>query len=526
MSLRARLVLALMALALLPTVIFTAFTLDQLGRATARWFRPGVDRALDSGVEVTKSALTRLETTVLAAADECAVRLGGPAPRAVPASPPRAPVTGDARRAVVAGFLRGTGIDVVQFYRREPQGWRMTGQVTPEGILLPDVFDFSSEIEPALLSTRVIRSDAGALGAVASLGADDALVAAIWVPPTFFADMDSVGEALGYYRQLGVVVDVQRRYVWLLVALVGVMIAVLALVLARGLAGQMARPLADLSGAIERVAAGDLRVRVEPRGAREMRTLGEGFNTMTASLAGAREKLQLAEREATWREVARRLAHEFKNILNPMSLSLYRLRRRTEAMAPEHRAVYEESLEAIDDGIHQITRLADQFSKYARMPEPHFEPLDLTEVVRAAGRMHEHERVHVLFQPGPPLPIRGDSLLLSRAIHNLLLNACEASPEDAEVRVRTRPDGDLAMLEVFDLGPGVPEELLGTIFDPYVSTKNRGSGLGLSLVRDVAAQHEGAAGIENEPAGGARAWLAIPLARDAAAGSPTKEWTS
>lgn len=523
MTLRARLVLALMALALLPTVIFTVFTLDQLDRATDRWFRPGVDRALDSGVEVTKSALTRLETTVLAMADEAAVRLGGPRAAAPFAASPPPPRREASRRAVVTDLLRGSGIDVVQFYRREPEGWRMVEQLTPEGILLPNAFDFAATLEPALLSTRVIRSPAGALGAVASLGPDDALVAAIWVPPTFFADMDSVGMALGYYRRLGVVVDVQRRYVWLLVALLGVLIAALALVLAHRLAAQMARPLADLSGAIERVAGGDLDVRVRPAGAREFRALGEGFNTMAASLAGAREKLQAAEREATWREVARRLAHEFKNIMNPMSLSLYRLRRRADAVAPEHRRVYEESLEAIDEGIVQVTRLSNQFSKYARMPEPHFERLDLTEVARSAGRLHEHERVQVAFEPGPTLPIRGDSLLLSRAIHNLLLNACEASPEGAVVTARTRAADGRALIEVIDGGPGVPAELLPAIFDPYVSTKNRGSGLGLSLVRDVAAQHGGAAGVDNLPEGGARAWLAVPLAADGGDLAETKE---
>jgi nitrogen fixation/metabolism regulation signal transduction histidine kinase len=514
-SLRARLVLALMALALLPTIIFTVFTLDQLGRATDRWFRPGVDRALDSGVEATKSALTRLETTVLAMADECSARIGGPASGAAAGV--------DARRSVASGLLRGSGIDVIQFYGREPAGWRLEGQVTPEGILLPNVFDFSPSIETAMLSTRIIRSPAGALGAVAPLGPDDALVAAIWVPPTFFADMDSVGEALGYYRQLGVVVDVQRRYVWLLVALLGVLLAVLAFVLANQLARQMSRPLADLSSALEHVAHGDLSARVIPGGAQEIRSLGENFNAMAGSLATTREKLQMAEREATWREVARRLAHEFKNIMNPMSLSLYRLRRRTEAMAPEHRVVYEESLEAVDDGIRQITRLSDQFSKYARMPEPNFEPLDFTHVVRAAGRMHEHERVRVDFEPGPALPIHGESLLLSRAIHNLLLNACEASPDGAVVRARTRADGGHALLEVFDQGPGVPAELIATIFDPYVSTKNRGSGLGLSLVRDVAAQHNGAAGLDNLQDGGARAWLALPLAGRAPAPALTEE---
>jgi signal transduction histidine kinase len=155
------------------------------------------------------------------------------------------------------------------------------------------------------------------------------------------------------------------------------------------------------------------------------------------------------------------------------------------------------------------------------MPEPHFERLDFTEVVRSAGRMHEHERVQVTFEPGPALPIRGDSLLLSRAVHNLLLNACEASPEGAEVLARTRADGGRAVLEVIDRGAGVPAELMPTIFDPYVSTKNRGSGLGLSLVRDVAAQHGGGAGVDNLKDGGARAWLAVPLATGGTDGANT-----
>ena len=118
-----------------------------------------------------------------------------------------------------------------------------------------------------------------------------------------------------------------------------------------------------------------------------------------------------------------------------------------------------------------------------------------------------------------PLPVRGDSLLLSRAIHNLLLNAHEAGPKDGRIVLRTFASGGCAVLEVLDRGSGVAAELLGRVFEPYVSTKKRSSGLGLSLVRDIAIQHGGTVTLENREQGGACARLSLPLL-DATVRSP------
>ena len=157
---------------------------------------------------------------------------------------------------------------------------------------------------------------------------------------------------------------------------------------------------------------------------------------MTERLSEARDALQQAEREAAWREVARRLAHEFKNLLTPMSLSLHRLRRRTGAVSLEHRDAVAESLDALAGGVDQMARLAEQFSQYARLPEPRFEPVDLDRLVRSAVALHEHEGVTVkVVSENGPITVAGDSLLLSRAVHNLVLNACEASPTGATVEV-------------------------------------------------------------------------------------------
>jgi nitrogen fixation/metabolism regulation signal transduction histidine kinase len=504
-TLRARLTLALFALALIPTAVFTVFTLIELGSSADRWFRPGVNHALESALEATRTTLARVEAVALAESDALASRI------------PQGPL-GNADRDRLRAALRDASLDFAQLYHRSGERWTLAEQITPPGVIALDQPDLGAEIAQALDAGRVVHSSHGVLGAAARAGPDRVLVAGIWVPSDFFSRVDDVGLGVSRYGQLSVLVGLQRRYVWILVTLLVLVLAGLALILAAVLARGMSRPLGELTGAFARVAAGELTTRVTPSGASELRTLGESFNVMTARLEDARDSLKQAEREAAWREVARRLAHEFKNILTPMSLSLHRLESRADSVPAEQRAAVRESVAALARGVDQLTALAEQFSQYARLPDPRFEPLDLSELTRDAARMHEHEGVEVAIEPGPPLTVRGDSLLLSRAVHNLVLNACEASPRGSRVEVRTFPSRHQAVVEVLDRGPGVPEALRERVFEPYVSTKRRGSGLGLSLVRDITAQHRGTITLENREGGGACARLALPLLEEAAAG--------
>ena len=181
-------------------------------------------------------------------------------------------------------------------------------------------------------------------------------------------------------------------------------------------------------------------------------------------------------------------------------------------MVPEpHRAAVAESLESFDDGVRQLSRLAAQFSQYARLPEPRLESADLTRIVREAVRLHEHEGVEVrVVESAKPVWVKGDGLLLSRAIHNLVLNACEASAREGVVEVCTVPSEAEGAVEVKDRGPGLAPAVRRRLFEPYVSTKNRGSGLGLSLVRDVALQHGGRITLEDREGGGTLARLVLP----------------
>jgi len=502
-TLRARITLALLVASLVPLLILTVFTLVRLDRALRAWNTPAVERALDSSLEVGKESVLRLEGVVRMQSE----RIG----RGLPDQPLPPAVRDSLQTALGAATL-----DVAQVYRRANGAWKLEQEVRPVRVLAPTPLDLGAEIDPALAGDRVLRSEHGVIGGVWRISADRVVVVGMVLHPGFYNELHTIGVGLGYYRRFEIVRDLSRLYLLLLVAALFVILTVIAALVAARIAADMTRPIRDLERAVERVAGGDLDTRVAPTGARELVTLGARFNQMTARLSDAQIALKEAEREATWREVARRLAHEFKNMLTPMSISLHRLRRRTAIVPDEQRPAVEQALGALDNGVGQMTRLADQFHQYARLPDPRLEALDLADVVRSAVSLHEHEGVAVDVHSDGALPVRVDPLLLSRAIHNLVLNACEASPPGSTVQVECRAEGEMAVVDVLDRGSGIEASLLERLFEPYVSTKKRGSGLGLSLVRDVAEQHGGTATLENREQGGARARLTLPLQRDSA----------
>lgn len=513
MTLRTRLFLAFTTLALVPIALLTAFTLDRIGRSLELWNTPGVEGSLRSSLEVSKTALARLESTARAQASDWALVLP-------------AETLSVARRTAVRAGLRAAGLDFVQLYAREGPGWRIVDEVLPEHVLAPEPLDLGDELDGALAGGAAIHSQKGALAAAAPLEPAPgdttrwALVAGMRVPPDFFTGLVRVGEGVSFYHRFSVLRDVSRTYWLLLVGALVLGLTGVSLFVSTRLARAMTRPLRDLERALERVAAGDLDTRVTPSGARELKALAARFNAMTERLSTAREALARAEREAAWREVARRLAHEFKNVITPMTLSLHRLRRRADRVPESDRAAVAESLAAFEQALADLARLAEQFSQYARLPEPRFETVDLGDVVREATRAHAYEGVRVSVAPGgEALPISADRLLLSRAVHNLLLNACEASPSGALVEVRTGADDGQAVVEVLDRGTGLVPEVRGRLFEPYISTKARGSGLGLSLARDIARQHGGSVTLDDREGGGARARIALPLIGPAAAGT-------
>ena len=276
------------------------------------------------------------------------------------------------------------------------------------------------------------------------------------------------------------------------------LLAAAALLLGRALSGRLER----LTEAIAAYGRGELSRRVpeEPRPGDELDLVIHRFNEMGAELDAQRRRLEVSEALAAWQEVARVLAHDLKNPLTAMRLSLARMSRAGDV--PAERAA--ELVGAMEQELVGLVRLTESFSEFARLPPPHPRPLDLRVVVEEVSRLYrESGAVPVELAPGGPAPIRGDPDQLRRALGNLVKNALEASRAgDAPVRVELAREGDGALIvTIADGGEGIGEALDGRrLMRSLGTTKPGGSGLGLPAAAKIIHEHGGA--LRLEPVGG------------------------
>jgi len=212
--------------------------------------------------------------------------------------------------------------------------------------------------------------------------------------------------------------------------------------------------------------------------------------------------------------VARRVAHEIKNALTPITFAVHRLRKATSPAeeAPEPSRIGP-ALDTVLEEVEGLRRLAASFSELARLPLPELSPLDLRELAEGVvGAFAAGTTPVVWHGPGEPVMVDGDRTLLRQALTNLVKNAVESTGERGEVRLEVEAAGGRASLIVEDDGPGWPEGMLGKAIEPYVTTKPEGTGLGLSLVQRTALQHGGTLELGEGPGGGARVVLQLPRA--------------
>jgi PAS domain S-box-containing protein len=243
-----------------------------------------------------------------------------------------------------------------------------------------------------------------------------------------------------------------------------------------------------------------------------------------------------AQRDAAWGEVARRLAHEIKNPLTPIQLSAERIRRKLLGSMSEGEAqMLDRATHTIVQQVEAMKEMVNAFSEYARAPEMDVSRFDLNQLIAEVAELYrsgsrEASRVgRPKLKLDPALTeIEADRGRLRQIIHNLLANAIEAleGVRDPEIRVETRlverPDGRLAEITVEDNGPGFRPDVIGQVFDPYVTTKPKGTGLGLAIVKKIVEEHGGRIEADNARTGGARVRIELPLAAGVRSG-PARE---
>jgi nitrogen fixation/metabolism regulation signal transduction histidine kinase len=228
-----------------------------------------------------------------------------------------------------------------------------------------------------------------------------------------------------------------------------------------------------------------------------------------------------AQRDAAWGEVARRLAHEIKNPLTPIQLSAERLRRRLLAgMAPRDAEILERATHTIVQQVESMQQMVNAFSEYARAPEMRVSRFSLNQLVTEVAELYRSQdpRAAIHLSLDERLEgIEADRSRVRQILNNLVTNALEAlegSPQprlEISTRLDGADDGQYAALAVCDNGPGFQRELLGRVFDPYVTSKPKGTGLGLAIVKKIVEEHGGRIDADNRPEGGARVRVLLPV---------------
>jgi two-component system nitrogen regulation sensor histidine kinase NtrY len=281
----------------------------------------------------------------------------------------------------------------------------------------------------------------------------------------------------------------------------------LAILLSSWAALRVTRPVGQLAHAAQEVAAGNWNVRVDVTGDDELGQLADSFNRMTTELLGQRERLVQAERVAAWRELARRLAHELKNPLFPLQLTVENLVRARQQNPEQFDEVFRESSRTLLAEIANLKGIIGRFSEFSKMPQPQLQPVQVNEVIRAVLQLFQAQleapgraKISCELQLDAHLePVAADAELLHRAISNLVLNAMDAMPQGGTLTLRSREESGKVVIEVADTGAGLTPEECGRIFTPYYTSKKHGTGLGLAIVQSVVSDHGGSVRVQSEP---------------------------
>jgi signal transduction histidine kinase len=292
----------------------------------------------------------------------------------------------------------------------------------------------------------------------------------------------------------------------------------LSIVLSLWIAARVSRPVEELARAAEDVAGGNWEAQVPERGRDELAVLAKSFNHMTSQLTSQRDRLIQTERVAAWRELARRLAHELKNPLFPLQLTVENLVRARELAPDDFDEIFRESTQTLGMEIANLKTIIGRFSDFSKMPRPQLERIDVKQVVDRVRSLYgsgPHNGVPIQFKvelADEPMPIDADPELLHRALSNLVLNAKDAMPDGGTLTLTARPSGDSAEIRVSDTGQGLTPEECERLFTPYYTTKQHGTGLGLAIVQSVIADHNGKIAVESKTGEGATFIITLPMA--------------
>ncbi len=408
-----------------------------------------------------------------------------------------------AGRRIDSGFLRNLSEILpgdTKILLWQPEG-SVSGELQDASGAIPIPGDLKSLLDRARHATSEIRGSISldgvgyAIRAIPQLGRDSRPVAVV-VIATNQSELSGLQDRI--------------RNTAFLIALAGVMLSILA---SGWWAGRISRPIEALTSAAEDVAAGNWERKVEDSGASndEVTRLIASFNQMTTELLRQRERAVQAERVAAWRELARRLAHELKNPLFPLQITVENLMKARQQNSAEFSEIFAESTTTLLAELNNLKKIVGRFSDFSKMPTPRLQEVSVNQLLEEIARLFAPQlsssakpiKLEASLTAGDTT-ISGDPDLLRRAFENLVLNAIDAMPGGGTLGIETSAKNDIVAVEIADTGAGLTQEETKRLFTPYYTTKQHGTGLGLAIVQSVISDHGASITVSSSPGKGTK----------------------
>ena len=279
---------------------------------------------------------------------------------------------------------------------------------------------------------------------------------------------------------------------------------------------QMTKPINQLAAGAAEIASGNLEQQVAIQSRDEIGRLASTFNQMAAALKTSLERRVAAERLAAWGDAARWVVHEIKNPLFPIRLSIENLQRAYQGkdnQSTVFEKIFVQCTDIVIEEVERLQRLVDEFDEFARMRPPKRESSDLNQIVQNVVNLYAESVENIQIEESlalnlPPLSL--DSEQITQALENLIKNAIEAMPDGGTLSVWTQPvNKEKIRVKIQDTGIGMSPETLVQIFEPYYTTKDTGTGLGMAIVQRIITDHDGEIFVESEEGIGTTVWIEL-----------------
>ena len=382
-------------------------------------------------------------------------------------------------------------------------------------IIMSNIMDVSSEFitppEDAFTKSldgkpvRIIDPITNRTSALVKLGnfIDTYLYIVKFLDPKVISYIKQTDQAVSLYynvqdRKTGIKITFAIIYI-LIVSL----LLFLSIIISINFASRLTKPIINLIGASEKISLGNLNAKVPKiESNKEFEKLNANFNSMIDKLKSQQDKLLLSERHSAWENVARKLAHEIKNPLTPIQLSIDRIREKYTKKVGSNSENFTSYLNTINKQIKDIEHLVNEFSDFARMPKPVLKKVDITQIVKRALKLHELSETNISFSLSKNKSYfyqKIDEEQFNRVFINLIKNSIESIHEKisktadfkGKINIDIKDDSDYIYITIIDNGVGFALVDKSKMLTPYYTTKKKGTGLGLAVVSKVVNDHNG-----------------------------------